>query len=82
MDQPADTVTMTVSVTTTAEVQVPAAMVPDHLPKRLHHWPDELLEKCAAGWSATTDIDRSVYDAGDVEITSGSEGPLADPSTY
>lgn len=68
-----------------ATVRAPVGMVPEHLSKRLYHWPDELLEHLADQWCARTGLDRAVFDASDdIEIVEVSEVdglPPAQPST-
>jgi len=62
-------VSMEVAVTVTAVVSVPAALVPEHLDRRLHNWPEDLLNACRDGWALSADLDPAVYDAGEVEIS-------------
>lgn len=65
----ARTVSMEVAVTVTAVVEVPAAMVPEHLSHRLHSWPENLLNACRNGWALEAGVDPAVYDAGEAEIS-------------
>ena len=77
-------VPLEVSVTVTATVQVPADLVPDYLSKRLHRWPDELLEAVSEGWAEETGLSKELYRASDdVEVRDLRDSPyLDDPSTY
>lgn len=67
-----------VAVTVSTVVDVPADLVPEHLPRRLDSWPTEMLERCFSRWSMDTDIPISILkqalSKGGVQISDQREG--------